>query len=41
LLGVPTVTDRMLQQAVGQVLAVKFEMDFEENHHPGNHSNEL
>jgi len=30
LLGVPTVTDRMLQQAVGQVLAVKFEMDFED-----------
>ena len=31
LLGVPTVTDRMLQQAVGQVLAVKFEMVFEES----------
>jgi RNA-directed DNA polymerase len=30
LLGVPTVTDRMLQQAVGQVLAIKFEMDFED-----------
>ena len=30
LLGVPTVIDRMLQQAVGQVLAVKFEMDFED-----------
>jgi len=30
LLGVPTVTDRMLQQAVGQVLAAKFEMDFED-----------
>ena len=28
LLGVPTVTDRMLQQAVGQVLAAKFEMEF-------------
>lgn len=30
LLGVPTVTDRMLQQAVGQVLAVKFEMVFDD-----------
>ncbi len=30
LLGVPTVTDRMLQQAVGQVLAAKFEMEFED-----------
>lgn len=30
LLGVPTVTDRLLQQAVGQVLAIKFEMDFED-----------
>lgn len=30
LLGVPTVTDRLLQQAVGQVLAVKFEMVFED-----------
>jgi RNA-directed DNA polymerase len=30
LLGVPTVTDRMLQQAVGQVLAARFEMDFED-----------
>lgn len=29
LLGIPTVIDRMLQQAVGQVLAIKFEMDFE------------
>ena len=28
LLGVPTVTDRMLQQAVGQDLAIKFEMEF-------------
>ena len=30
LLGVPTVIDRMLQQAVGQILAIKFEMEFEE-----------
>jgi group II intron reverse transcriptase/maturase len=30
LLGVPTVTDRMLQQAVGQVLAIKFEVEFED-----------
>ena len=30
LLGVPTVTDRLLQQAVGQILAIKFEMDFED-----------
>ena len=30
LLGVPTVIDRMLQQAVGQVLAIKFEMEFED-----------
>ncbi|MCW0485038.1 group II intron reverse transcriptase/maturase, partial [Gaoshiqia sediminis] len=30
LLGVPTVTDRMLQQAVGQVLAIKFELEFED-----------
>ncbi len=30
LLGVPTVTDRMLQQAVGQVLAARFEMEFED-----------
>ena len=30
LLGVPAVTDRMLQQAVGQVLAIKFELDFED-----------
>jgi len=29
LLGIPTVTDRWLQQAVSQVLATKFEMDFE------------
>lgn len=31
LLGVPTVMDRLLQQAVGQVLAIKFEMIFEEH----------
>jgi RNA-directed DNA polymerase len=30
LLGIPTVIDRMLQQAVGQVLAIKFEMEFED-----------
>lgn len=30
LLGVPTVTDRLLQQAVGQALAIKFEMVFED-----------
>lgn len=30
LLGIPCVTDRLLQQAVGQVLAIKFEMEFEE-----------
>jgi group II intron reverse transcriptase/maturase len=30
LLGVPTVNDRLLQQAVGQILAVKFEMEFED-----------
>jgi RNA-directed DNA polymerase len=30
LLGVPTVVDRMLQQAVGQVIAIKFEMEFED-----------
>ena len=29
LLGIPTVTDRLLQQAVGQVIAIKFEMEFE------------
>jgi RNA-directed DNA polymerase len=28
LLGVPTVVDRMLQQAVGPVIAIKFEMEF-------------
>lgn len=31
LLGVPTVMDRLLQQAVGQVLAIKFEMVFEDH----------
>jgi group II intron reverse transcriptase/maturase len=30
LLGIPTVIDRMLQQAVGQVIAIKFEMEFED-----------
>lgn len=30
MLGVPTVTERWLQQAVSQQLAVKFELDFEE-----------
>ena len=30
LLGVPTVVDRLLQQDVGQVLAIKFEMEFED-----------
>ena len=30
LLGIPTVADRMLQQAVAQVIALKFEMEFEE-----------
>jgi RNA-directed DNA polymerase len=30
LLGVPTVVDRWLQQAVGQQLAAKFELDFED-----------
>ena len=29
LLGIPTVADRLLQQAVGQVIAVSFEMEFE------------
>jgi RNA-directed DNA polymerase len=28
LLGIPTVLDRMLQQAVAQVIAIKFEMEF-------------
>ena len=31
LLGVPTVTDRMLQQAVHQVICPKFEMEFKAN----------
>lgn len=31
LLGVPTVTDRMLQQAVGQILANKFELGFDDH----------
>ncbi len=30
LLGVPTVTDRLLQQAVGQVIATQFEMEFDD-----------
>ena len=30
LLGIPTVIDRLLQQAVGQVIAIKFEMEFED-----------
>ena len=30
LLGIPTVADRMLQQAVAQVIALKFEMGFED-----------
>jgi len=30
LLGIPTVVDRLLQQAVGQAIAVKFEMEFED-----------
>jgi group II intron reverse transcriptase/maturase len=30
LLGIPTVLDRVLQQAVGQVLAVRFEVEFED-----------
>ena len=30
LLGVPTVADRLLQQAVGQVIAIMFEMEFED-----------
>ena len=31
LLGIPTVADRLLQQAVGQVIAIRFEMEFEDN----------
>ena len=30
LLGIPTVTDRLLQQAVAQVVAIRFEMEFED-----------
>jgi RNA-directed DNA polymerase len=30
LLGIPTVVDRMLQQAVSQVIAIRFEMEFED-----------
>jgi len=30
LLGIPTVTDRLLQQAAGQVLAARFELEFED-----------
>lgn len=30
LLGIPTVSDRLLQQAVGQVIAIKFEVEFED-----------
>jgi RNA-directed DNA polymerase len=30
LLGIPTVIDRFLQQAVGQVIAIKFELEFED-----------
>lgn len=30
LLGIPTVIDRMLQQAVSQVIAIRFEMEFED-----------
>jgi len=30
LLGIPTVTERFLQQAVGQVIAIKFEVEFED-----------
>lgn len=30
LLGIPTATDRLLQQATGQVLATKFEISFED-----------
>lgn len=31
LLGVPTVVDRVLQQAVGQVIGPKFELEFKEH----------
>jgi RNA-directed DNA polymerase len=30
LLGIPTVGDRLLQQAVAQVIAIKFEVEFED-----------
>lgn len=30
LLGIPTVLDRLLQQAVGQITAIKFEVEFED-----------
>jgi group II intron reverse transcriptase/maturase len=30
LLGIPTVSDRLLQQAVGQAIAIQFEMEFED-----------
>lgn len=30
LLGIPTVIDRLLQQAVGQTIAIKFEVEFED-----------
>lgn len=30
LLGIPTVMDRVLQQAVGQIIAIKFEVEFED-----------
>jgi RNA-directed DNA polymerase len=30
LLGIPTVIDRMLQQAVGQAIAIRFEIEFED-----------
>ena len=30
LLGIPTVADRLLQQAVGQVIAIKFEIEFKD-----------
>ncbi len=31
MLGIPTVVDRWLQQAVSQVLASKFELEFEDH----------
>jgi RNA-directed DNA polymerase len=31
LLGIPTVTDRLFQQAVSQVITIKFEQEFKEN----------